>query len=625
MGRGDRRRSKDDDDDDDKSTSSREDDRRRHKSKRKDSRKRSRRDGDDDDEDDSRSKKKRRERKKSKQRKPSSDDDSSSSRKDSKKKRKKHEKKHKKKHDKKDRKKKKHKRGDSGSEEESRQQPQSATGNDNNEKLARNYVLADALHQLLTDHPTPAMAVDTLPLVLIKLGGGTSLDLRQMPDQSAAAGIQLVLKALEPFGVTQEEDTRMWKWPPGAKSKDERLLLRIVRTLLNEIGFTMEAIEKHHQQKQQPPKQQKQKELDADSQEEKKPPAKTQQQDQESDLIHIKQDTMKMLQSFQSSQNNNKEDNDSKPPSTLPGELGGLCNMILEGESIALDGLPDPKLRTALEGLFQQCGLELCEMEPDSDNDEDGDNDNSDNNKEMGYGLPETLEQQNQVKAKLLSVMKACETMAANPNTTIPKLQKGPMRMPAGYQAPPEESSDDEEGPVQVGDILAKRNDTAVMSKEDIKRQAELRARQLRGAVTGVDELMSTDPNQREEWMLVPGKFDFLSSIKAGNPMKSRTFAAKSKAERDDEQEYVDPKIQAEMNAIIQAHTDARGPTLVEQHRLNKEKERQAAAAGGGTNGQWNWNRDKDLDSGRRVDKNALNMVLGGANKDLKSKFHGGF
>jgi hypothetical protein len=40
------------------------------------------------------------------------------------------------------------------------------------EALARNYALADALHQLLTDYPTKDIAVDTLPILLIQLVGG---------------------------------------------------------------------------------------------------------------------------------------------------------------------------------------------------------------------------------------------------------------------------------------------------------------------------------------------------------------------------------------------------------------------------------------------------------------------
>ena len=56
---------------------------------------------------------------------------------------------------------------------------------------------------------------------------------------------------------------------------------------------------------------------------------------------------------------------------------------------------------------------------------------------------------------------------------------------------------------------------------------------------------------------------------------------------------------------------------------VHREKKRQVAAELEKSTGSepWKWNRDKDLDAGRRVDKDALNMILGGAGKDLKSKF----
>ena len=506
---------------------------------------------------------------------------------------------------------------------------------------ARNYELAEALHALLVEHPTADMSINTLPLLLIKLAGGTSLDLRQMPNRSAAAALSRVLETMQTFGVNQVEH-QVWKWEapggqrPGAPPRDERILLRIVRTLLNDIGFTMESIEEDNHMK-----------INRKKFAEQQAPVESTMENKQDDdgavrsaLAAIENKTMKMLGKFQkkASQDENTEE---KKPSTLPGELGGLCNMILEGETIALDGLPDESLRVALEELFQTCGLELCEMD-DDDDDESSDEEgsaqghpvetNGEKAKNMGYVLPEQSARLELAKAKLSSVMGACEQAASDPTklkaaATQKRAMKGPMRMPTNYQAP--EDSSDEEGPAPVGE-MAKRQESA-MSNEMIKRQAEMRARQLKGAVTGVDELMSTDPNQREEWMLVPGKFDFLSSIKTGNGMKSRNFQAASKAEGvgdDSGAKAVDPRVKQEMDAIMQAHADARGPTLVEQHRLNKEKDRAqkaAAAAGGGKGSKWDWNRDKDLDSGRRVDKNALNMVLGGANSDLKKKFHGGF
>lgn len=462
--------------------------------------------------------------------------------------------------------------------------------------LARNYVLADAMHQLLLEHPTPAMAKDTLPLVLMKLGGGTSLDLRQMPDRSAAEGIQNVLRALRPFGVGEEEPG-VWKLTvPGGRA-DERLLLRIVRSLLDEIGITMDGITKKDK---------------STSSVEGLGTKESTGEGTDAGFDKIKDHTVKMLQSFQ-------QKNKDQEAFTLPGELGGLCKMLLEGENVALDGLPDDNLRESLEGLFQQCGLELQEMEEESDSEDEEEQDSSE--RAMGFGLPESEEQSKMVQTRLLSVMKACGTVASAPASAPAAVRKGPMLMPEGYTAP--EESSDEEGPAPVG--AAKRKEPPPVSKELIKHQAEMRARQLKGAVTGQEALLSVDPNTREEWMLVPGKFDFLSNIKAGNPMKSRNFQAKSKGSGADAAPRVmDPKIKAEMDAIMQAHHDARGPTLVEQHRQKLKQEKEAKAKDG-KGSQWKWSRDKDLDSGRRVDKDALHQVLGGAVEDLKKKFQGGF
>jgi hypothetical protein len=44
-----------------------------------------------------------------------------------------------------------------------------------------------------------------------------------------------------------------------------------------------------------------------------------------------------------------------------------------------------------------------------------------------------------------------------------------------------------------------------------------------------------------------------------------------------------------------------------------------------GGKGDWKWSRDKDLDEGRRVDKDALHQVLGGAATELKTKFQGSY
>ena len=488
------------------------------------------------------------------------------------------------------------------------------------QELERNYLLAEALHELLIYYPN-IMATDTLPLLLIQLGGGTTLDLRQMTDQHAAQGLQKVLSCLSPFGVIQENYVWKWKAPtPGPNAyRDECILLKIVRTLLDGIGLTPEAIAKYEKE------QHEKAEAAANAAVEKAAAEKEKSERKRSSSDSIRENTLEMLQQF-----NSKAGADNDKPSTLPGELGGLCNMILEGETISLEGLPDEKLRKALENLFETCGLEQCEMEQDSDSEEEEENTKTKDDKSppsMGYGLPENVDVQERIRSSLMSVMDACKhaasTTISESNAPKKRAVKGPMPIPANYVPPEEESSSDEEGPALVG-TAQKR--APKIPKELLKQQAEMRARQLKGAVTGQEELMSTDPNQREEWMLVPGKFDFLSSIKAGNSQRSRGFQTKSKAENPESSGRVlDPKVKAEMDDIMQAHAESRGPTLVEQHRMKKEQERQEKAAGKGNKGEWKWSRDRDLDAGRKVDKNALHQVLGGAVSDLKNKFQGGF
>ena len=130
----------------------------------------------------------------------------------------------------------------------------------------------------------------------------------------------------------------------------------------------------------------------------------------------------------------------------------------------------------------------------------------------------------------------------------------------------------------------------------------------------------------REEWMLTPGKHDFLKGIKSADPTKSRKF--KNEKARGGSSGPVDvgPQLtaqqQAEVDAIRRQVEEARGPTLIDQHRQKRAEEKEAARKSG-KDKDFNWNRDRDLDAGRRVDKDHLHMVLGGAKEGLKDKFQG--
>ena len=160
------------------------------------------------------------------------------------------------------------------------------------------------------------------------------------------------------------------------------------------------------------------------------------------------------------------------------------------------------------------------------------------------------------------------------------------------------------------------------MSLDMIEAQAKYRELELKSTSHGVS--MPMNNGGREEWMLNPGKHDFLSGIKSGQAIKSRGFQNK-KSRGQKEAPPVHPAVQAEMDAIMEAHENARGPSLMDLHRSKKAEEKALASKNDNGRKEWKWSRDKDLDAGRRVDKNALGMIMGGAAENLKTKFAGGF
>ncbi|EEC51774.1 predicted protein [Phaeodactylum tricornutum CCAP 1055/1] len=406
--------------------------------------------------------------------------------------------------------------------------------------LRRNAQLADALFNVLELHPL--MATD-LPIMLVRLGGGASFDLTSMTDRSAATSLENLFEHLEAFGM-HRDSFGAWIW------KDS-----IVKFEKVEERREDKAIVKH----------------------------------QKSSSRQSKID--KVLTSKAESILGTSKDKG------LQNDLIVLCKMIMNGENVALDGLPDKNLKESLESLLQQCGLEKAEIE-DSDSEE-----NEISEPIYGYGLPEDGTEE--ALRQLNLIVYACTSFAARAMNDRRPL-KGPLLNPTDYEKldqmgknkEGEQDSSDDEGPAPLG---AQSKESAY-STEAILAEAKLRDVEMQ-QVKGIAVVRETDPSIREEWMLVPGKFDFLSSIKSGQALKSRTFRGEN--------------IQAEMDSIMQAHSDARGPSLVEQHRQRKAE----VAADADDNKSWKWNRDNDLDSGRRVDKNALNMVLGGAAGFLEDNY----
>lgn len=459
--------------------------------------------------------------------------------------------------------------------------------NDDFERLDRNYSFANALQSLLEIQPGMA---SELPILLIRLADGTSFVLDQMPDARVSARLQLVLASLSQFGVERDE-TGSWSWSSGGPDtkKDPLLLLKIARSLLDEIGISIEAVGEFE------------KKQDAIREE-----AIRQEGEAQKALDIMSEQTNTLLQQFQKKQ-------DSAKPS-LAQELATLCDMILKGESISLDGIPDEHLRDSMENLFRAAGLEKSEMDNDSDSDEEDDVDEP----VMGYGLSDADE--SRATANLMSILEACKTSVAE---TAPKrVIKGPMMPPQGYELDKDE--EDEEGPAPIGseNAMKRVQKGPSLPPDVVKAMAEKRAREL-AELTGAD--IAPADGEREQWMLEPGEHDLLQGIKTGkNVIKSRTFENKKKKPGVMEPAApMDPKVQAEVDAIMEMQRQARGPSLMEQHRLKRAEEKAAEAEKGGK-AAWKWDRNKNLDDGRRVDKNALNMVMGGAAANLKDKFHGG-
>jgi len=463
-------------------------------------------------------------------------------------------------------------------------------------QFERNFALADALQKLLEKHM--ALSSD-LPIMLIRLAGGTKFDLSEMSDKSASTGLESVFDCLSPFGVDKDANGRYyWKEASSSSGKNDLVLIRVVSTMLDQIGITMKAVHEYEESSS------RSKEVPECKEQISKPPPGTY---SKTEII-----ARELLDKFGGD--------------GLGQELAGLCAMILEGESIALDSLPNEDLRRGLESLLVECGLEKSEMEQDSD---DTSSDHQDAETSFGFALPDSNDEEARLNLSLvLNVCKGKRSKMEAVSGNNRRKVSGPMMQPDAYgnSVEPDASSDsDDEGPAPLG---AKQKGPS-LPPEVVKARSERRSRQLESVKQG-KSAMHEQYNDgggmvREEWMLVPGKFDFLSNIKSGQPIRSRGFENKSKTGQDTDagRPKIDPKVQAEVDEIMRAHEEARGPSLMELHRQKKAEE---AATNGGEKGKsWGWNREKDLDQGRRVDKKALNMIFGGAKTDLKEKFHGGF
>lgn len=460
-------------------------------------------------------------------------------------------------HIKRDRKRRRNSHGDDNRSRKSRSRGSDKQTASDAVELTTNEIFVQALCSLLEERP---VFCGELPIMLIRMVGGATFNLRQMTDVVAANGLERVFESLAVYGVQKQKTNDQWLFSPpaGASRRDELVLLKVVRSILDEFGVDVPAIQ-HHE-----------KELASIEQSEKADEQSKKDEGEKFETIRLS--TTKLLNDFQDADAN------------LGKQLAEISKTILRGESLCIDGLPHEHLKNTLRSIFEECGLEKSEME-NSDDDSVAEAEVS-----MGYSLPEN-DKDVESKLKLIAFIETCQA----PGQKRTRRVLGPQRPPANL------SEDDDEGPAPFG---ATSRDPALASAR-MQQQAELQ----------------TSEGQREEWMLVPGKHDFLSSLKAGQSIKSRGFK-NEKAPHPDVQEEINPEIQKEMDNIMECHKAARGPSLFTQHRARKQQEKDQASEEGA---EWKWSRDNDLDAGRRVDKDALKMMLGGAGNNLQSKFHGGF
>jgi len=531
--------------------------------------------------------------------------------------------------------------------------------------LRRNHEFASALQSLLSTHPKLSTE---LPIILIRMAGGTTFNLSSMHDVGAAQGIERVFATLSQYGV-KLDDTGSWMWDDGSggaggsqrRPGTELILIRIARTLLDGIGITAEAAAGYEERKRREVEEKR--EAAAVAEEARRKQQERQRHataasaahhvatEQRDDAGPARLAVRTMLAKYEKRAADAGDMSSPSSSSTLPSELGGIVNLILEGESIVLDGIPDEELRGDLDALFTTLGLIKAEVEEDSDDEEDdGDDEDNDDGPAVGFTLPEFARADGLARSNVLAVLDECRGIqtggdgsASTAHTPAPKKRViGPaMGPPPGFSAsealqeyaaapaPDDSDEDDDEGPAPAGSELAKRRRRTglSLSASVVRAMAEQRKMELEDVAAGGSGVPSVAVDGgREEWMLTPGKHDFLKGIKSADPTKSRKF--KNEKARGGSSGPVDvgPQLtaqqQAEVDAIRRQVEEARGPTLIDQHRQKRADEKEAARKSG-KDKDFNWNRDRDLDAGRRVDKDHLHMVLGGAKDGLKDKFQG--
>lgn len=465
---------------------------------------------------------------------------------------------------------------------------------------------ASALSQLFDSYPAMSYLDEGgIPLLLIQLSRGTEYNLSAMPDRNLARLLEAVFEALSIHGMELGGDGA-WRWGNAPKagssrqSGDDLALLRLARASLNGVGLNMESVNVYEQNQSQKLQQHSEQEVKLEKA-------------RGNDIMH---GNTAVLNEVDNSKLNEEEVRRRKrvermtsqlldrfdpknDASSLATEVKGICDALMDGESIQIDSIENGKLKASLAQLFQLIGLEMVEME-DDDDDEVEDNEE----RVMGYALPEASET---AASNLNEVLRVCRFRSGGGNEDAPTSWKAePAVTTNNLQSQDESSSDDDDGPAPLGTIAAAKAS---------KRKRSPQIQKLNKAI---------EEGGREEWMMVPGEHDFLKGISSstrGRTFKNEKMRGQAIAPYDHGKsaEPINREVLEEVQAIQRAYEQSRGPSLLDSHRqkLHESKQQQTGSK------EWTWNRDKNLDDGRRVDKDALHMVLGGASTELKSKFQG--
>lgn len=482
--------------------------------------------------------------------------------------------------------------------------------------------VATSLTQLFESYPAmSSLEEGGVPLLFIQLSRGTEYNLSQMPDRNLAQLLEAVFESLSIHGM-EMEGNGAWKWSNAltgqqqqSGNRNDLALLRLTRALLNGVGVTLERVEAYEQDqlqlgtKHSTTKQESKSETKVSDV---TPKGNTNDiKDTHESEVDIRR--KKRVERMTSQMLDRFDPRDSSSSDTsLAIELQGICNALMEGESIQLDGIENVKLKATLAQLFSLIGLEMVEMNDDDEVDEKGGDVANDTNTEkfMGYALPDLS---NGVTSNLQEVLHVCRYRSSGGSESAPTswMATNPSVPINSNKVHEDSSSDDDDGPAPLGTMAA------------VKAAKRKRERQIQN----VNKQSGYVEGEREEWMMIPGEHDFLKGISKSTrgrtfkneKMRGQAIVSYSESKRNIEQ--INPDVLDEVNAIQRAYEQSRGPSLLDAHR---QKTRESTLQKQQQKGdEFTWSRDKNLEDGRRVDKNALHQVMGGARNELKSKFQG--